>query len=163
EKLSLYATIPELHSLETTRFTEEQQQKWLQILGGGVDAVLYGRKPNWNNRLIGTLLALHSYPEAKQALIAAGRKPEEVEALPALQVVLIHSWRQHQRLQDDLFKCYDLPYWEARPQLKQVETQIRQARNHLEGIPFIDYLPAIQKVVAVSVRVDRRVAALRCI
>ena len=30
-------------------------------------------------------------------------------------------------------------------------------------MPFIDWLPAIQKVVAASVRLERRVAALRCV
>lgn len=162
EKLGIYATIPELKSLETARLTAEQQQKLLQILGGGID-VMFGRKPDWNFRLMGTLLVLRAYPEAKQALIAQGRKPEEVEALPALQVVLIQSWRQYQRLQDDVFKCASLPYWEARPQMEQVEKRLRQARRHLEATPFFDFLPAIQRVVVASVRTDRRIAALRCV
>jgi hypothetical protein len=125
--------------------------------------VVYARKPNWNNRLTGTLLVLHAYPEAKKALIAEGRKPEEVEALPALQVVLIHSLLVYQRLQDDLFKCAGLPYWEARPLMVQADQRIRQARNRLEGMPFIDFLPALQKVIATTARMDRRIAALRCI
>jgi hypothetical protein len=163
EKLWAPGTMPELYSLETTRLTPEQQQKLLQLVGGGVEALLYGRKPNWDNRLMGTLFVLHAYPESKQALIAEGRKPEEVEALPALQVVLIHSLHVYQRLQDDLYKCYGLPYWEARPLMVQADQRIRQARNRLEGMPFIDLLPALQKVVAASVRTDRRIAALRCV
>ncbi|HTU17717.1 MAG TPA: hypothetical protein VMG10_06600 [Gemmataceae bacterium] len=169
EKLGMYASIPELRSLETTRLTEEQQRKLLQLLGGVEDALFgqgpetAGQKPNWNHRLVGTLLVLRAYPEAKQALIAQGRKPEEVEALPTLQVVLIHSLHQYRRLQDDLFKWYGFPYWQAQPHLEQVDKQIRMARNRLEGIPFIDLLPAIQKVVAAAVRTDRRIAALRCI
>ncbi len=163
EKLWAFGTIPELYSLETTRLTSEQQQKLLQLLGGGLEALLYGQKPNWNNRLAGTFLVLHAYPEAKQALIAQGRKPEEVEALPALQVVLIHSLHIYQRLQDDLFKCCGLPYWEAQPLMVQADKRIREARNRLEGMPFIDLLPALQKVVASAVRMDRRIAALRCI
>lgn len=163
EKVGLYATIPDMRVLETTRLTPEQQQKLLHTLGGGVDAVLYGQKPSWNNRLEGTFLVLRAYPEAKKALIAAGRKPEEVEALPTLQVVLIHSLHQYRRLQDDLFKWYGLPYWEARPRIRQADEQIHQARRRLEAMPFIDALPAIDKVVAASVRLERRVAALRCI
>jgi hypothetical protein len=162
ERLGVYATIPELSSLETTPLTPEQQQNLLQILGGGIEAA-YARKPNWNNRLTGTLLVLHAYPEAKKVLIAQGRKPEEVEALPALQVVLIHSLHIYQRLQDDLFKCYGLPYWEARPLMVQADQRFRQARNRLEGMPFIDFLPALQKVIATTARMDRRIAALRCI
>jgi hypothetical protein len=163
EKLALYATIPELRGLETGRLTLEQQQRLLQAIGGGVDAVMYGRKPSWSNRLMGTALVLRNYPEAKKALIAEGRKREEVEALPTLQVVLIHSLHQYRRLQDDLFKGYGLPYGEARPRMEQADKRIRQARNRLEGMPFIDYLPAIRQVVAASVRLERRVAALRCV
>jgi hypothetical protein len=163
EKLGMYATIPELSSLETTRLTPEQQQKLLQMLGGGIEAMVYEQKSNWSNRLAGTLLVLRAYSESKKALIAEGRKPEEVEALPALQVVLIHSLHVYQRLQDDLFKCYGLPYWEARPLMVQNNERFRQARRRLEGMPFIEFLPAIQKVVASAVRTDRRIAALRCI
>ena len=162
ERMGVYATIPELSSLGTTPLTPEQQQNLLQMLGGGIE-VVYARKPNWNNRLMGTLLVLHAYPEAKKALIAQGRKPEEVEALPALQVVLIHSLHIYQCLQDDLFKCGGLPYWEARPLMVQADQRFRQARNRLEGMPFIDFLPALQKVIATTVRTDRRIAALRCI
>jgi hypothetical protein len=162
ERMGVYAAIPELSRLETTPLTPEQQQNLLQMLGGGIE-VVYARKPNWNNRLMGTLLVLHAYPEAKKALIAQGRKPKEVETLPALQVVLIHSLQIYQRLQDDLFKCCGLPYWEARPLLVQADQRFRQARNRLEGMPFIEFLPALQKVIATTARMDRRIAALRCV
>ncbi len=45
----------------------------------------------------------------------------------------------------------------------QADQRIRMARNRLEGMPFIDVLPALQKVVAASIRTDRRIATLRCI
>ncbi len=163
EKVSLYATLPEMRSLETTRLTPEQQQRWLRTLGGGEEFGMGVRKPDWPKRLLGTVLVLHAYPEAKKALIAAGRKPEEVESLPALQVVLIHSLHQYQRLQDGLYKCYGLPYWEARAHLEQADKQTRMAGARLEALPFFYMLPAIQNVIFASVRVDRRVAALRCI
>ncbi len=163
EKIGLYAAIPELRTLETTRLTQEQQQKLLPVLGGDLEAMVFGGKPKWSNRLMGMLLVLRAYPEAKQALIAQGRKPEEVEALPTLQVVLIDSWRQYQRLQDDEFKCAGLPYWEARPLLAQADEHFRQARNRLKGMPFLELLPAIQKVFVAAIRTDRRIAALRCI
>lgn len=163
EKLSLYATIPELRGLETTRLTPEQQQKLLKTVVAGADTMIYGRQPSWNESLLGTALVLRAYPEAKTALIAEGRKREEVEALPTVQVVLIHALHQYRRLQDDLFKWYGLPYWEARPRIEEVEKRLRQARNRLEGAPFIEFLPAIQRVIASSFRTDRRIAVLRCI
>jgi hypothetical protein len=163
EKLWLDATLPEMRGLETTRLTPEQQQKLLQALGGGVDSPMFGRMPTESNRLIGIALVLHTYPDAKKALIAEGRKPEEIEALPTLQVVLIHSFHQYRRLQDDLFKWYGLPYWEARPRILEADERIRQARGQLVGMPFIEFLPATSNVVTAFVRLERRIAALRCV
>ncbi len=158
EKLWLYASLPELRDLETARLTPEQQQNLVNAY-----TVLDGRKPTESERLEATLFVLRAYPEAKRALIAEGRKPEEVEALPSLQVVLIHSLHQYQRLQDDMFKWYGLPYWEARPHFEQADRRIRQARARLEGVPFIEMIPAILKAAAAPVRLERRVAALRCV
>jgi hypothetical protein len=164
EKMGLYGSIPGLRDIETTPLTPEQQQELVKFMGGGLD-VLFGSgpRPNWDARLMGIALTIRAYPEARQALIAEGRKPEEVEALPALQVVLLHSLHQYQRLQDDIFKWAGLPYWEARPRLEQTDKDFRTARARLEAMPFLEALPAIQKVVAASARLERRVAALRCV
>jgi hypothetical protein len=159
EKMGLYGSLPALRDIESKPLTPEQQQEL-------VNAYTYlesDHKPTWNDRLEVTSLVLRAYPEAKQALIAEGRKPEDVEALPALQVVLIHSLHQYQRIQDDMFKWYGLPYWEARPHFEQADKQFRQARARLEGVPFILAIPAIQKAAAAPVRLDRRIAALRCV
>jgi hypothetical protein len=163
EKLWLFASLPELRSLETTRLTPEQQEKLIHAYRVIEGSHVSGEKPSWSDRLAVTFLVLRAYPEAKQALIAEGRKPEEVEALPTLQVVLIHSLHQYRRLQDDLFKWCGLPYWEARQGIEQADQRIRQARRRLEGLPFIDALPALQKVASAAVRTDRRIAALRCV
>jgi hypothetical protein len=163
EKLWLFASLPELRGLETTQLTPEQQEKLIHAFRVIEGSHVSGGKPSWGDRLVVTLLVLRAYPEAKQALIAEGQKPEEVEALPTLQVVLIHSLHQYRRLQDDLFKWCGLPYWEARPGIEQADQRIRQARRRLEGLPFIDALPALQKVASAAVRVDRRIAALRCV
>jgi hypothetical protein len=167
EKLMLYGTLPLLRDIETTPLSPEQQQTLLKALGGGLDAIYplagYGPNRDWADRLAGVAVVLRAYPEAKRALVARGRKPEEVEALPALQVVLLHSLHQYQRLQDDLFKWNGLPYWEARPHLEQADREIRRAKVNLEALPFIEFLPAINKVMFAAVRTDRRLAALRCV
>jgi hypothetical protein len=164
EKLMLYGTLPMLRDVETMPLSPEQLEPLLKGLGSGMDAMVgYGPKPAWTNRLAGIAFVLRDYPEAKRALVARGRKPEEVEALPALQVVILHSLHQYQRLQDDLFKCNGLPYSEARPHLEQAEREIKRAKANLEAIPFIEFLPAINKVMFAAVRTDRRLAALRCV
>jgi hypothetical protein len=164
EKLWLYGTLPLLVDVETTPLTAQDQQTLLRAVGSGVDSMPgYGPKPPWTDRLVAVALILRAYPEAKRALIAEGRKPEEVDALPAIQVVVLHSLHQYQRLQDDLFKWYGLPFWEARPHLEDVNRQIRRAKAEGDGQPFVEFIPAHDKVLFAAVRADRRLAALRCV
>lgn len=166
EKLGLYGTLPELRDLETTRLTPEQEQKLLPLLGGesGLDQVLFeGRRSGSANRLIAVAVVLRLYPDAKQALIAEGRPPEQVEALPALQVVLLRSLHWYRRWMDDVVKCNGLPYWEAEPRLREVERRLRWSRASGEGHPFLALVPAVAKVTFAAVRTDRRIAALRCV
>jgi hypothetical protein len=166
EKLGLYGTLPELRDLETTRLTPEQEQKLLPLLGGegGLDQVLFeGRQSGSANRLLAVGVVLRLYPEAKQALIAEGRPPEQVEALPALQVVLLRSLHYYRRWMDDIVKCNSLPYWEAEPRLRDADRQLRRARASGEGHPFVALVPAVAKVTFAAARADRRIAALRCV
>ena len=54
-----------------------------------------------------------AYPKAKAGLIAAGQK-KEVEAMPPAQVILIYMAITHERLCDEMFKWYNVPYSQAR-------------------------------------------------
>jgi hypothetical protein len=162
DKLSLLGTLPVLRDLETTPLTPQQQQA---LLAKGFDLLgLYsGKGKSGMDRLEAVGLVLRAYPEAKRALIAEGRRPKEIEALPALQVVLLHSLHQYRRWQDDLYKWYGLPYWQARPHLAEMDRKLRQPGVRLEGMPFVDFLPALDRVVFAAARLDRRLAALRCV
>jgi hypothetical protein len=168
ERLVLLASLPELRDLETAPLTPQQLRTLedrlaIFLTSGEPWPPEMVRGPNWAGRLALVGLVLKNYPEARRALIAAGHTPQAVEALPALQVVLIHSLHQYRRLQDDLFKEYGLPYWKARPGLEQAAKQLRLAKARMEAEPFINLLPALDKVVFATARLDRRLAALRCI
>jgi hypothetical protein len=164
EKLMLYGTLHMLRDVETTPLTAPQQEPLLKALGGVAEEIDGPvAKPGWPVRLLGVAYVLRAYPAARQALIAEGRKPADVEALPALQVVILHALHEYQRLQDDVFKWCSVPYAEARPHLIEAERQIKLARQRLEGIPFTELLPGMMKVVFAGARTDRRIAALRCI
>jgi hypothetical protein len=154
EKIFLQATIPLLKDIGTTPWTAQQQttiREQLRFLEGRDD---FGT----------TALALMKfYPEAKHALIAQGRKPDEIEAMPVIQVVLLRSFQQYEDLRDDLFKWVPLPYWQARQGIEEVTLRIDKTRQSLEGIPLSSVLPAIGKVSAATASLDRRIAALRCV
>ena len=108
--------------------------------------------------------AVKNYPQARAALIARGRKPEDVDALPVLQVVALDALHHFRRRRDDTYKWFGLPYWEARPGVEEAFKQLGEARERLETFPALfDLLPAVRNVHRASVRFDRRLAALRCV
>jgi hypothetical protein len=167
ERMIVYTELPDLREIETTRFSSQQQQALVEHVLRLV-AIMRDDRPvpsgaNWEGRLELTALVAKLYPEAKRALVAQRRKPLDVEGLPALQVVLIHALHQYQRLQDDLFKCFNLPYWQALPELAKADQQITAAKCRLEAEPLLGFLPTISKVYTTTTRLDRRIAALRCV
>jgi hypothetical protein len=145
--------------------TPAQQQELMKTLDHLWLA--WSREPGhpWPPRVSLLLQVAKTYPEAKRALLAQGRKPAEVEALPALQVVTLYSLQQFQRLRDDLFKWYGLPYWQAAPHFERAMKEVARARAEMtEGLPIAsNFLPGLGRVAFAQARTERRIAALRCI
>jgi hypothetical protein len=163
EQLTLLAEMPLLHDLESGPLGPEQQKALrkqyhhlLHLFDSGADRGTQGQ-------MLALGFVIKQYSEARKALIRQGKKPEEIEAWPALQIALIHSLHEYERLRDDLHKWAALPYWQARPGLEQAVDSIKKAKANMEGIPFVDFLPALEKVFGTVARLDRRIAALRCV
>lgn len=163
ERLALEAAVPEIRTIETTHLTRAQQKKLGQMLKD-FEVYALGAKPLPTlKRQFGVLVAgLKAYPRAKRELIAQGRKAEEVAAMPVIQVILIRSLQQYQHFQDELHKWMHVPYWQAHPGLERTTAEMQAARGE-GGSPFLDLLPAVWKVYAASVSLERRIAALRCL
>jgi hypothetical protein len=167
EKLWLLATWPELREVDNPHLSAQQRERLL------VTAAMFVTEPSsdyrtWTPdaaaRLTTIAQVAKAYPGAKRALIAAGRKPEAVEALPALQVVLIEALRDYEQRRDEQFKWMELPYYEARPGLERAAKALRESKARREGIPLAQLmLPDASKVAAAAARLDRRIAALRCV
>jgi hypothetical protein len=163
EKLFLEAHVPLLKDPGAAPWTAQQQKAVRDQLFNAL-RLSEGAESRWQNDFAGTtLLLMKLYPEAKRALIAQGRKPDEVEAMPVIQVVLIRSSQQYENLRDDLFKWVPLPYWQARPGIEEANMRIERARESFEGIPLNSFLPAIGRVSASMARLDRQIAALRLV
>jgi hypothetical protein len=105
------------------------------------------------------------YPDARRALIARGRSAAEVEAMPALQVVLIDIFWDFDRFQDDVYKLTGLPYWQSARVIDEKVTrayiEAKQA-NPLLAM-FISLVPAMHSARLAAVRVDRQLDAIQCI
>jgi len=158
--ISTAAELPDLNELETRPLSarqvgrlEEWLKAWMNLEGPGAE-----------NKLKFAAELVRLLPAARRALIAAGHGVEDVNKLPPVQVIVAHGLREHVRLHGDAVKLTSLPYWEARPRLAELEKRLKADKlptsNPQSGLSLVT---AIQKVSAAQARVDRRIAALRCV
>jgi len=163
EMAMLYLSYPELRDLEHKDYPP---QYWDQLLGKMFQRVQSwggGRMPPELERLAGTALVLRGYPMAKRALIAWGRSPAEVEAMPVAQVVMLYTMRTYEEIRDDTFKWFALPAWEARQGLEKAERELHMSMSEgREVIPVAGMLlPAVSAANTAAARTDRTIAVLR--
>jgi hypothetical protein len=114
--------------------------------------------------LHGLLAALRAYPRAKHFLRTQGRTAEQVEALPALQAVFLYEVHQYDVAYDQLLKVTGLPYYQAAPLARDMAARLKaesagSGRSTLAAL----LVPGVDKVLAASPRIERKIAALRCV
>ncbi len=107
--------------------------------------------------------ALATYTDAKKRLLAQGYKPEQVEAMPVLQVVAIYMMDGYRRLFDTQARWYFVPYWQARAHLNDGEDALRRARRDKDAFLAELLMPALGKAYEQQILLDRRVDVLRCV
>ncbi|HVS38250.1 MAG TPA: hypothetical protein VMS17_22015 [Gemmataceae bacterium] len=103
---------------------------------------------------------------AKKVLIDEGRPKELVDAMPHIQVAVLAAIRQYDAAFDELDKYESLPFWEAQPAMDRAAERYKQLADAKDGpaIPMARlFLPGVKKVFGARTRMDRRVAALRCV
>jgi hypothetical protein len=164
EKLLLPAEFVDLKAIETEPLSPQAQRRILKRLDF-LRGVTGSDPRSASEKRLGFLpFALKAYPGAKRALIALGRKAADVEAMPVLQVILIDALQQYRRLRDDVFKWVNVPYPQARPRWMKLNEDIRETEKKNPGAAvFLAFVPALQKVHEATLRLERHVAALRCV
>jgi len=159
----LYLSFPELADLDNPHRSAESWQALIDKIVDSVRSWGAVEGPEWQTRLGITVLAIKGYPQAKQHLIEQGRTPQEVEAMPAAQVVAIYTMETYHEIRDEIFKWFYVPYWEARTGLEQAQKQLERGKSR-EIVPLASLLlPAISQVHATAARSERRVGVLRVI
>jgi hypothetical protein len=160
ERLAIEGYFSELKKMDK----EALSQKELQDLTNKCFFVSFsslGRQKDVDFRsklqLVGQVIQY--YPAARKALIDQGRKAEEVDALPMLQVVVMHNYQICRRVQDDMVKWTYVPFWQGFAHLEEIDAELRKQTF----FPFHLLLPGVKLVHEATVRLDRRIAALRCV
>jgi hypothetical protein len=168
ERIVFASHLPDLNDLEKGAMTVDQARAALDEWIGRLARLQEpGFRVGPEHRLVHAGWIALAYPRAKERLTAAGRNPEEINALPAAQVVLIDTLREYNRLRDEMFKGFYLPYREGRQFSARAEDELRRAAaesgpNLLLRVGLMT-LPAVQKVQEASVRTERRIDFLRTI
>lgn len=114
------------------------------------------------DRYAATLWALRRYPEAKKRLLSEGRTLSEIEAMPALQVVLLESLADFERVRDDSAKWMFVSEWSP-DQMGRSDNALKLARRDFKGMPFIELVPAFQTAKSTELRYIAYLDALRVI
>lgn len=170
QELDIIRTMfPEVFAFDDSPKTPEQ---WQTLLNRASKRILEYSQPNskldllpgttLRDQAMGFGIALKVYPNAKQALIAAGKSTREVEAMPVAQVVLLHTRDVFNRLAQQYLRWWSMPYPIAQPGMEQENNSLVQRRvNFDEGVPIASLLmPAFNQAMTAFVRLDRKIAAM---
>jgi len=109
-------------------------------------------------------MVLRFYGPGKKALIRAGRSKKQVDAMPEAQVVVLHLLGDYIRWRDEMFKWFNLPYWQAYAGLSRTEQDFKRwIRAEGRSNPLTALLPALRMSYTVQTRLDRTRVALQTV
>lgn len=108
--------------------------------------------------------AIARYSQAKRWLVEHGRLPDEVEAMPVAQVMVLYTLDTFDELRDEQFKWYGFPYWQVHSRLREQDKLLREASRQREVLPFAGLvLPAIGNVLTAQARTERTFCLARIV
>jgi hypothetical protein len=167
ELTTIYRSFPPLrkllHDSDKGAVSEEEMNKIVsELFNILADLEGSGNKvSDWQKKLAAAAIALKVYPEARKYLLEHGRKAEQLDAMPASQVVMLYYVDDYDQNKDDVLKWMNVPPWEAQAGLDATVKKIRAlGPTHNPIVTLL--LPAIAHVYAARVRIERTVDYLRC-
>ncbi len=166
ESESIFFSFPELRDVD---HAEHSTAEWDRILGKltkryATSAIAVDDKTALGAATLVASQMIAKLPRAKDDLVAAGRDRKTVDAMPASQVTMLDTVLVYKQARDDMFKWFNLPYWQSRDGFAAIEKQLKTELREREIIPLASIvLPTIGHVRTASVRSERRIALLRTI
>ncbi len=161
---SLYLAYPKLRNVASAKLTRDQWKALPDELEKLTTLFLGESQIGGEERLLWTVYAAKLYPEAKRYLLGQGRTQQEVQAMPVAQVVAIFTLEQYDYWRDELFKWFNLPYWEAREGMEKATGRFgKWASSEGRMNPAAFLLPSLGRAYFLQVQLDRLIAALQTI
>ncbi len=176
ERYLLENELPELRELDRGPWSLDQARRFADILERKLynfnsgkplpdaDAAEPMDLSDMSRRLGIAAMAAKIYPEAKRALMARGRPETQVEAMPVIQVAVLHCMDEYRRISDDTYKWMNVPYWQS---YNRIDRAIHSAMNDKLANPFLSLFlsltPALNSVRLAGTRLERQLDALQCI
>lgn len=150
--------------------TQRSPQEWFRLLTQALvdldDISGTARslpREEWQRQLVTAGLVLAAYPKAKQALIESGYSREQIESMPAAQVVAVHEARAYRQESQEVLKWILLPYWQIQERFGET-SRAQRSPVPRRVLPLADVLlPGARQVLFAQVRLQARFAALRAV
>lgn len=155
---TVHRSFPAFRQMRTRRFTDAEATRTLAELMRYFGAVV---KPKEQAKLSMADYVKARLPEAKKALVAAGRTEKDLDAMPAAQVVALAYIDDYDRKRDDISRWLSVPTWQAREPLAKLLKAWSKTEDKGAGVVLAMLLPAVSKVLEAQNRADRFVAGLR--
>jgi hypothetical protein len=167
---TFYRSFPQLREVEKNSFAAKQSDAlFAELVKTSTTFLNKVAQPQWAENLTAAMALTAALPAAKRYLVAHGRTAEQVEAMPAAQAVLLYIVDQYNRERDDVQKWFDLPPWQARAGLQEVQKRFKDEGSKPAGSTVIEgkwalrlLVPTVCKTFEAQLRVDRQIAGLRC-
>lgn len=157
----------QLYKSQLKPMSPTQLSRVISLLAKGESALYVGNQPkvSWGHRLGQSILLSAKYDHALKELKKAKYGNDDLDKLPMMQIVICYEVLTYDHYLDEVRKVLSIPYPQARISLqKSVKEQRKNLKSPSRGSVLAALLlPAVESVLGAQVRIERRIAALRCI
>jgi hypothetical protein len=147
---------PEWNALLAKVLSEVQNMAGVVKLGDKEN-----QPPPWFKGLQVAAALATGHEQYQAQLRAAGYTNEQIDAMCGAQLILTATVETYDRVRDDNFKWFSVPYAQAQDGMQMA---IKELGPNQAAIPLVQLLlPAARAARAAVGRIDRNIAALRCV
>jgi hypothetical protein len=159
-------TVPQLSKVRGAKLSTEQWNALLaEVIQNLRPLMEQGGLGSWESDLKTVAILTVAYPNSKEQLRDAGYSQKDVDAMSPAQAILTGFVETSDRMQDELYKWTALPLPVALPGIKSAEQKLNDVKASSGQIASLVkmLIPAVSRARVSLARVDREIAALRCL